>query len=168
MVKYKGREIVYSFRYGGACPRKFLMFLYFIFGIVWIALLCGLIAMLVRDGEMNADNITVMCLMIGFFGLGAFFLVLDIHYRRIEDKYALWLTDEYLVEEKVVPFEYSMRTYGDRKTHRFGVAISMDGEKIVKYNKNYDGFFALHSEEMDVLYAPTYDEIMVLGIPKKN
>ena len=106
--------------------------------------------------------------MIGFLVLGVFFLALDIHYRRIENKYALWLTDEYLVEENVVPLEYSMRTYGNRKTHRFGVAISINGEKIVKYNKNYDGFFALHSDEMDILYAPTYDEVMVLSNSKKK
>ncbi|HIY45116.1 MAG TPA: hypothetical protein H9731_01215 [Candidatus Borkfalkia excrementipullorum] len=162
MVRYKGKEIIYSFRYSGLMSRKFLAFLYLTFGVVWMALLCGLVAMCIRDGGLNADSTAVLCLMLGFFVIGAFFLAIDLYYRSIEKKYMLWLTDEGLEERSVIPFEYSMRKQGNRKTYRFGVTFSVNGNEITKYNKNYDGFYVLHSEGMQILYSPKFDEVMVL------
>ena len=162
MIQYKGRNIIYSFRYSGLIARKFLAFLYLTFGVVWLALLCGLVAMCIRDGGLNEESIAVLCLMLGFFVVGAFFLSLDLYFRHIERKYMLWLTDEGLEERSVIPFEYSMRKQGNRKTYRFGVTFSVNGNEITKYNKNYDGFFALHSKGMQILYSPKFDEVMVL------
>ena len=162
MVKYKGKEIIYSFSYSGIVPRKFLAFLCAIFIMGSLACLCGVIIKCIEIGGMDSDSITITILMAFFIGLFLLFFFIDYWQRRIENKYKKWLTDENLVEKIVTPFEHSMVERGNKK-YRFGVTFTVNETKITKYNKNYDGFFALYeNKQMHILYSPQYDEVLVL------
>ena len=103
----------------------------------------------------------MLCLAIVFAILFSIFLIYDVWYRHIEKKYSLWLTDENLVEDVVVPFEYSMQDHG-RKVYRFGVKFNIGDKQITKISKNFDGFYALHMQKIHFIYSPKFDEIMVL------
>ena len=161
MIQFKGSDIIYSFRYGGVISHRFLVLLYAIFGILFVGLLSGFIATFIEYAVLNTDGVVMLCLAIAFAIFFSIFLIYDVWYRHIEKKYLLWLTDENLIEDVVVPFEYSMQDHG-RKVYRFGVKFNIGDKQITRISKNFDGFYALHTQEMHIIYSPKFDEIMVL------
>ena len=87
-------------------------------------------------------------------------------YYKVDDEDNLY---EYYEEQAGKVTKAEKET--SRKIYRFGITFSVNGKKVTKYSKNYDGFFISYKNTpvnnvMNILYSPSNDEVMVLQAGK--
>ena len=159
---YKGKSICYTFRYGGAVPKKIYRGLA-VFFCAFIGVFSAISVLLLARRQFSAAAVAAAAALFCLIP-GAFFCVFDRWTWRIGRQIALWLSDEGLAEVRAVPFEYAARyDRKGRKVYRFGVTFEAGERKITRYSEIYDTFFANHRVlPLDVLYSPRHDEVMIL------
>lgn len=172
MLKFKGREIIYSFKYGGFVKKSEIIILYVISGslfalsaILFIGLIC-LNNNSIWDNNIIASFIFVLVTACGLVTCCIFFLILKIKRNKVEKEMIKWLSDELLVERTVYPWIFSETAGGPKtkaKLFRFGIKFSVNDKKYSKISNKYDGFVRQFKEKpMVILYSPKYDQVMVI------
>lgn len=165
MVKYKGKEIIYSLRYGGFMPAKARVIISIPFIALFFILLILTICLNIDRGGFLTDSDTIAFFVFMFVSLLILLIFPILHLRKtkIEKKYKLWLADENLVEAYAKPFITSENYSRGSKYHRFGIKFNYNSEKIVRYSNHYDNVILLYRDKcMRLVYSPRYDEVLIV------
>lgn len=163
MITYNGKRICYSLKYGGACSKKIFKICAVLFLVYGIIFLVVSIILIIQSLFSEPGGLLLICMGISL-AIGIFFIVFDRWMRRIEKEYEIWISDDNLIETQATPFEYSAHNNNrGKKVYRFGVTFMVGDKELTKYSNIYDKFFEAHRDkQLNILYSPRYDEVMIV------
>ncbi len=170
MVKYNGRKIIYTFKYGAylTLTDKFLyiiatVFLFLFFGVS-LFMICYY-----RDNDaVIYEGLIVSCIA------GFVYLAMTVYYickaKRIDREIYEWLKDEHLIKAYADTYEFEKEWLkGGSYHYKLGITFENNGEKYSRFTTRTEKgryFKRLDSlvlnNRLEILYSPKYGEVMVL------
>lgn len=167
MNYYQNRKIIYSFEYGGYSKKKERVILCCAFALIILIGLSLSIISAVTEENFLTNGIfwlgIVFSLVLGIFPL---MLVLFVPLKEhINDKIiSQWLKTDSITLLTVKPFEYQVKkTVMLSCVYKIGVNFEMDGTEYFKVSKKFDAFYkSIENREIDILYIPKYEQVLIL------
>ncbi|MDE7182847.1 MAG: hypothetical protein K2O41_07505 [Clostridia bacterium] len=160
MVNYKGKSVIYTFKYGGYESKKTRVVL---IAVPSALILLSLIIFLVLSFFSLTDALySLILFVIGLAVLVPIVIVL-VKNTKHDKEISVWLEDENLFETTAIPWEFSSQLIGFGVYYRFGVDFEKDGASYRKISSGYDAFYKrIKDTQVNILYSPKYDEVMIL------
>ncbi|MDE7439030.1 MAG: hypothetical protein K2N23_00740 [Clostridia bacterium] len=167
MVKYNGRKIVYTFKYGVGLTKRVKVL--FIGGTVFLFISSVLVLVL---GYL-ADKLLLGWLCCIFLGIASvLFLVSSVYFwrreRRIDWEVLNWLTDEKVFEATAIPYVVDKMWTRAGYVYKYGLIFEKNGIAFKKNTEDYDYMRIFYKavkskkdKEINFLYSPKYGEVMV-------
>ncbi len=174
MVKYNGRKIIYTFRYG-TCLTGFDKTVYVLWTAFFFVLGISLfIPCYLEKHKFTAYEILTVCCVAGsvFLGLSIYYLLKN---KRAEKEILMWLADEQLFEACAEVCQLNKMRTKNIYSYKLGISFENDGEKYsrvisrtekVRYFKRLKKIIT--SCKFNILYSPKYGEVMVFENEQGN
>ena len=172
MLKYNNKIIMCDFNRGGYIifSKKWLMFWLVFITIFFCWSFILFLSYCLTNPIPFSDNNTIgaLCFSILFFvGYIIIFLV-SIRDKRYEKMVKMVLEDPDLVERTVKPFVTSTETARLATIYRIGIRFRIGSKKYLKVQEGYTHLYrAFKDREMEILYSPKYDRVLVLQPSKE-
>lgn len=168
MLKYEDKFIVYDFDHGGYnFTRKIVTWLLIIVSSLFLILIipflynCITMPSPLSDGSVRGLGIVIIIILCIYAAIP----VCLIRDKRLDKIIAQALADPDLVKYAVEPW-VSSTSPGGRYTgelYRMGINFRIDSKKYMKIEKNYSHLYRrFENKEMEILYSPKYDQVLVL------
>lgn len=166
MLKYNNKIIMCDFNQGGYILSKkrlrfFLILITIMFSISFIPFLHCCLTLV--DPLSHNDTIGYLGFSI-MFGVGYIIIpFVWLHDKRYEKMVKMVLEDPDLVERTVKPFVTSTETARLATVYRIGIRFRIGSKKYLKIQEGYTNLYrAFKDKEMEILYSPKYDRVLVL------
>lgn len=166
MLKYRDREIVYSFEFGGYSTKKERLIICCSFGLIvlfGVALAIGLGLSFETPYNTRAVFFGVAISVLGLIPI-IVVLFLPSKEKRNDKTITEWLKADEILLYKVSPWEYKTDLTNTGALHyKFGIDFEYKDRKITKTSKKSDAFYKkIKGTPIEVLYIPQYDQVLVL------
>lgn len=170
MVKYNGRNIVYTFKYGVCLTGSDKLS-----DALWSAFFFVLGISLFIPCYLEKHKFIAYEILIVFCFAGCVFLAITIFNRLrnrcAEKEISEWLADERLFEACIETYQLNKIRSRNICSYRLSIDFEKNGEKYSKFTSHTEKVRYFHrlkkivkSDIVNIVYSPKYGEVMVLEV----
>lgn len=161
-MEYTVKQISHTLKFGKFLSTRFFVLFFSMFGGLLLVILGALLYCVISRQDMT--TIRGLCILI-FIPVTILIVtaVVFIIQKRRKHIVAHWLTDEGMLVRHAVPFIVS--EIGSRVTDpvKIGLKFTYQDRKLTKTSeKHCAGFRNLIGKEVQILYSPKFDQVMIL------
>lgn len=161
-MEYTVKQISHTLKFGKFLSTRFFVLFFSMFGGLLFVIISALLYCVISRQDMTTIRGLCILILIPVTILIVTAVVLIIQKRR-KHIVAHWLTDESLIVRHAVPFIVS--EIGSRVTDpvKIGLKFTYQDRKLTKTSeKHCAGFRNLIEKEVQILYSPKFDQVMIL------
>lgn len=161
-MEYTVKQISHTLKFGKFLSTRFFVLFFSMFGGLLLVIIGALLYCVISRQDMT--TIRGLCILI-FIPVTILFVtaVVFIIQKRRKHIVAHWLTDEGMLVRHAVPFIVSEIGFRVTDPVKIGLKFTYQDRKLTKTSeKHCAGFRNLIEKEVQILYSPKFDQVMIL------
>lgn len=161
-MEYTVKQISHTLKFGKFLSTRFFVLFFSMFGGLLLVILGALLYCVISRQDMT--TIRGLCILI-FIPVTILIVtaVVFIIQKRRKHIVAHWLTDEGMLVRHAVPFIVSEIGFRVTDPVKIGLKFTYQDRKLTKTSeKHRAGFRNLIEKEVQILYSPKFDQVMIL------
>lgn len=161
-MEYTVKQISHTLKFGKFLSTRFFVLFFSMFGGLLFVILGALLYCVISRQDMTTIRGLCILILIPVTILIVTAVVFIIQKRR-KHIVAHWLTDEDLIVRHVVPYIVSEIGFRVTDPVKIGLKFTYQDRKLTKTSeKHCAGFRNLIEKEVQILYSPKFDQVMIL------
>ena len=161
-MEYTVKQISHTLKFGKFLSTRFFVLFFSMFGGLLFVILGALLYCIISRQDMTTIRGLCLLILIPVTILIVTAVVFIIQKRR-KHIVAHWLTDEGMLVRHAVPFIVSEIGFRVTDPVKIGLKFTYQDRKLTKTSeKHRAGFRNLSGKEVQILYSPKFDQVMIL------
>lgn len=161
-MEYTVKQISHTLKFGKFLSTRFFVLFFSMFGGLLFVILGALLYCVISRQDMT--TIRGLCILI--FILVTILIVTAVVFiiqKRCKHIVAHWLTDEGMLVRHAVPFIVSEIGFRVTDPVKIGLKFTYQDRKLTKTSEKHCACFRnLIEKEIQILYSPKFDQVMIL------